>query len=313
MPHWRAAAKSPVLALAALAGFAPAVASAAPVCVVVEGPTEVVADIRQSLGDRGLGPPSEDCSAARLSVTHDINQEMLWSLVMPDGTESSRQLDTIPVGSSWVDSMLRSGRLSDLLSAPIAPPITDPTATVATPPTTDAVRLYASFEAWKSGVASDVVQVPLLSKKVSPRQVGPDGLEPMWALNRGRRDARQQGAVFAFEHAGEVYVHDDSPRAFRNRPYGRLDVHGDRGLYQFELCYWVSTDAAKGAGYVQCDVQMRILDLDSGAVTVLNRAGMKQLLADHPELLAEYRRERPKTARVVRRYALAVLEGPFLE
>lgn len=272
---------------------------AAATCVAVEGPVEVSALARAALSERGIVAPTGSCVPATLSLVPEPEGAVLWSVVLPHGTAMERSLSSVERGAAWVDSVVRPERLAELFTTRVELSADAP----------DGARLYASFEAWRAGIPSAIVDRELIKKPVDKGLLADPGLEAMWALDRGRKEARGEGAVFAIEVDDAVYIHDGSPLAWRGKPFGRLAVYGDRGLFEREVCYWVPARSETEPGYVDCDVEVRMLDLQSGAVTTLDKRGVLALLADQPERLAAFRAERPKHAGVVWRYANEALQS----
>ena len=291
---------APMTLLAAIALSVVPAAAAQTTCVAVKGPEELSAAVRQGLSERGVVAPTGTCPPATLTLVHGTADSATWSLVTAAGVAAERSFSSPGAGVAWVDSIVHTQRLTGLLSARAEPHVDAP----------EGVRLYATFDAWRAGVPSAVVDRPLVAHRVDEHLIGDDGLEPMWVLDRSRRAARREGAVFAMEDGDTVYVHDGGPLAARGKPFGRLEVVGDRGLYQGQVCYWMPSRREGGTGHVECDVEIRWLDLKTGAVTALNRWTLAELLADQPDLLAAFRQTRPKNPAVIRRFARAALGAP---
>ena len=317
--------RSLVLATLAVLLAASPVAAAASPCVTVDGLDPEPA--RQALADRGIGGPSAGCAPSRLALSaHEVG--VTWTLTRPDGVVAARNLASTEVGAAWVDSMLHP-RLAGLLTP--ADPAGPELPSEAGPP--DALRgdapqlegagrpeasgarrvqLYATFEEWRDRKPTAEVEAGLTPRTVDEHLVGERGLEPMWAVDRTRKEGRADGPVFALEVDGELYVNESAPPTHRGRVFGRVERVGDRGVYQKKVCYWVPRpdwNPSGVAGYLECDVDLRLVDLGSGDVTPLNRKRLKELLAAHPELLADFRAEKKKHAGTMRRYAVAALRA----
>ena len=168
------------------------------------------------------------------------------------------------------------------------------------------VRLYPTFEAWRQRSPSRTVSWPLRAFEVDRRRIGDPGLEPMWVLDRQRSASRADGEVFALEHDGNWYFNEAAPPAHRGRPYGRLVTNEEWGVYQRRQCYVVGLIPL--AGYIECDVAIRLVNLETGSVVKLTRRALRDTIADYPDLLAAFEAEKRQHAGTIRRYALAWLE-----
>ncbi len=277
------------------------------VCAEVDAGGGATSPVVQALGDRGIAAPRPGCATTRVRVGADG----VWAVRLPHGVEASRAFAAVEVGAAWVDSLVRPSRLADLLQPPAPRP------TTATPPpgpeAMPGVSLYASFEAWRADQAVATFDGSLAPRTVSPGLVGEGGLEPMWVLDRPKRDARPDGRVFAFVAGGEVYLHDGTPYAHKGAPFGRLTAVGDRGVFQREVCFWVQTvppssDRA-GAGFVKCEVALRLIDLETGEITPLDGKRVRELVQVDPALAAAWEAARPKHAGVQRTFALRALQA----
>ena len=285
-----------LLLVAALAGLSLPAAAAVP-CVTVQGPAPGADAARAALADRGIGTPTEGCTPAALSLTPTDDGSWSWALSFGAGQAATRTLADPRLGAAWVDSMVHDPRTAALL-IPDAP---------GDDPELGGARLFATFEAWKAGTPSAVIDLPLVPRAVDAHLIGEGGLELMWALDRPRKEAKGEGAVFAIEHGAEVYINAESPLAFRKRAFGRLDVIGDHGLYQDEFCYWVPAQPG-GLARVECNVQPAVIDLQSGEVTYMTKRELTQQLRSHPDLLEEFRAARRSSPVVQMGFARALIE-----
>lgn len=287
------------LVLGGLVLAGPAYAQTRPVCAEVVAAAGDGPAVARALAERGIPSPREGCTAVRVEAsTGDV-----WTVHLPHGVVAAREISSPEVGAMWVDSLIRPSRLEDLLPPQVPPPSQPPATPIAAPPA--GITLYASFEAWRARAPVGIVEGSLAPRAVSAPLVGEEGLEPMWAVDRKMREARDDGRVFAFEADGEIYVHDGSPRAHKGAPFGRLVSFGDRGLFQREACHWVQT--APSTGFVTCEVALRLLDLETGEVTPLTRARLAELVAVDPALAEAWEAAAPKHAGAMRTFALKAL------
>lgn len=286
-----------------LASLAPAAAVGATdrPCVTVAAPAAMLEPVEQALADRGISGPTDGCVA----ITLTLDDAGAWTVARPDGVVARRVLAEVEVGAAWVDSLVRSARLAEVLEPPVAPPSVSEA-----PPPAEGIALFASFEAWRANQPVATVDDALSVRSVSPKLVGEGGLEPMWAVDRAKRDARGDGRVFAFESGGEVYVHDGSPLAHRGVPFGRLAVVGAKGVFQREVCHWVQTGAAPAAGFVNCEAVLRLLDLETGEITPVTRRLVDEMVAAHPDLAAAWDAQKPKHVGTMKGFVEEALARP---
>lgn len=187
---------------------------------------------------------------------------------------------------------------------------TTPAHAVGPAPPAEPIAVFPSMRAAVLDQASATVEAPVLRQRGALGWNLNGGSLPVASLDLRHRDARALGKVAAFRDAdGRTWVSPRPVLPTRTAEFYPLEVHGEHGAFDARTC----TNASSGqSGIAVCTAVHHVVDLRTGALTVVDARTLPTLLEEAPDLRAAYDAEHPKTAEVVERYLAAWLSrgGP---
>lgn len=287
-----------LVVLAALSTARPALGSDGPLCtdaLQLDGPDAA------TLSDALRGhvptllvpdgpPPPDDCVPASL-VVRSRPDGLDLDLTLPWGATAHRTLTDPADAVAWVDSTLRRGLYTDLL----------------TPDPRHPLALYATWEDLAADRPTGTVEVGLLERAGIPG-THLDAFDPVVSADLPLSEGGGLGPVFAFRHGGTVYVNPRRPKLHRGAVHGPLTRHGDLGLFPRKDCRWMANPWG-GGGQLVCHLTLVLLDLTDGSTLDVTRPRMRRWLAADPALQQAWLDEKPKHTGVRHRYLDALLQA----
>lgn len=276
--------------LSALLGSSAAHAAPCTHAVELRADDAVAAELTAELQMLGVstGSPS-DCEAPVVDVSQ--TPEAVEVQIRSTYTET-RSLPAVRAAAVFVESRVRTDRYADMLT------VDDD----------GRVDLYATFEDWKARRVTGTVEVEVLPDNVARSTPTNAELTTLHALDLSIKEAKPHGKVFGVEVDGRFYLNDDTPRPNRTQSYGLfLEVQG-HGMFEHRDCHWLPANQST-PGRMQCDVWVKLLDLETGETRRVGKKLLKKWLDVDPTLKAAFVAERPKHASTVQRYLADMLEA----
>lgn len=274
----------------------PSAAAAQDACpdAVVLGVDQV--GLEEHLSSAGLLTPAQAACTPIQVDARPANEAIAVTLTLPWGEQAQRVVADPTEAVTWVDSWLEQDRMGTLLEAP----------TLRTP----SVRLYATLEDWQSGTVllEHEGQVIRNDAPLVQRHLG--GLDHFYSLDLSLSEGREVGKVFAVELDDQVYINPRRAKPNSMSPFGAMTVVGDYGVYQDEICVWVSQTTAMPA-HMSCDAFVALIDLNTGDTQLVGKRKMRRWLEADATLHAAWQEEERRNDATVQRYLIALLtENP---
>lgn len=109
-----------------------------------------------------------------------------------------------------------------------------------------------------------------------------------YKLNIDKSTGKEFGEVYGFCDGKHVYINPNEPKLRPNTPFSKLESLN-------ALSYFESNDCSVDRNYgTNCERRRRVLDLQTGEVTLLTLKNFMELISDDPGLKKQFKKEKKK-------------------